>query len=155
MTEQYIREFITHEESLPAEERPFYHMNCAENLLRSAARQYDLDIPEQMFRIVVPYGAGMQTQNTCGALLGALGALGLLYSEDKPSKDLKMKAAVRAYVRRFQDEFGSLACAAIKPAFQDERRTCTPVKVRAGQLLDEVVTDIDAIYADYLKETGQ
>ena len=129
MTEQYIREFITHEESLPAEERPFYHMNCAENLLRSAARQYDLDVPEEMFRIVVPYGAGMQTQNTCGALLGALG--------------------------RFQDEFGSLACAAVKPAFQDERRTCTPVKVRAGQFLDEVVTDIDAIYADYLKETGQ
>ena len=136
MTEQYIREFITHEEGLPAEERPFYHMNCAENLLRSAARQYDLDVPEEMFRIVVPYGAGMQTQNTCGALLGSLAALGMIYGEPKPTLNKKMKAAVTKYVERFEEIFHSMKCSEVKPAFMDEAGSCTPVKIRAGQLLD-------------------
>ncbi|MCD8078386.1 MAG: C-GCAxxG-C-C family protein [Lachnospiraceae bacterium] len=151
MIEQYIRGIIEREEAIEESERPLYHTNCAENLLRSSNEQYDLGLDEKYFRLICPYGAGMQTGNTCGALLGSLAALGLLYGENKPTENKKMKAAVGAYVQRFEEHFGSLKCTCIKEKHCDETGSCTPVKVQAGELLEGVVRDFEAIYQEYLE----
>ena len=150
--EKYIREIMEREKQIPQEERMLYHTNCAENLLTSANRKYGLGLPEEYIRLVSPYGGGMLTGNTCGALLGAVAALGLMYGEEKPTANTKMKAAVKAYIKVFDETFHSFKCSEIKPAFQDENRTCTPVIVKAGQLFDYVVEHIDEICAEEAKQ---
>ena len=118
----------------------------------AADRKYSLNIPEEYVRLVLPYGGGLNTGHTCGALLGNLAALGMLYGEDKPTLNTKMKAVVKAYVRLFEETFHSLDCAEIRPAFKDENGSCAPVMVKAGELFDYVVEHIDDICAEELKK---
>lgn len=153
--EQYIRAIIEKEEAMEEEQRPLFHTNCAENILRSANEQYQLHLEEAFFRGICPFGAGMQTENACGALLASLFTLGLLFGEDKPTCNNKMKAAVIEYVRRFEETFGSLKCSCIKEKHRDEQDTCTPVKVKAGMLLEQVVKEAPDLYAKYLEAEGQ
>lgn len=153
--EKFIRQIIEAEEAMPEAEQPLYHTNCAENLFCSANQKYHLGVDEKFLQMIIPYGAGMQTENTCGALLGALAALGMLYGEGKPTENKKMKAAVIRYVELFKQKYGCLKCSEIKKHFRDENDTCTPVKVGAGQILDQVVEHIDEIYAEYLKAEAE
>ena len=150
--EQYIRAIIEKEGAMTEEDQALYHTNCAENIFRSANEQYHLNLDEAFFRAICPFGAGMQTENTCGALLASLASLGLLFGEDKPTYNKKMKAVVIEYVRRFEEMFGSLQCARIKEKHRDENDTCTPVKVKAGILLEQVVREAPEIYEKYLAE---
>ena len=142
---------------MPEEKQPLYHTNCAENLFRSANAKYGLSIDERFIQAIIPFGAGMQTENTCGALLGSLAALGMIFGEAKPTENKKMKAAVTRYIERFTETYGSMECSEIKKHHRDEQDTCTPVKLGAGQILDEIVEEIDSIYSAYLereKEAG-
>ncbi len=149
--EKYIREIMDRERQMAPEERRLYHTNCAENLLLSANRKYGLNLPEEYVKLVSPYGGGMSTGNTCGALLGALAALGMMYGEEKPTENKKMKAAAAAYVRLFEENFGSLKCSVIRPVFMDEAKTCTPLIIKSGELFDYVVEHIDEICEGSLK----
>ena len=149
--EQYIRAIIEKEAAMSEKDQELYHTNCAENILRSANQKYGLNLDETYFHAICPFGAGMQTENTCGALLAALAALGILFGENKPTYNHKMKAVTIEYVRRFEAYFGSLKCSEIKAKHRDEQDTCTPVKVTAGLLLDQVVQDADQIYEEYMK----
>ena len=149
--EERVREIIRKEAALPEEQQPLYHTNCAENLFRSANEEYGLGVDEKFVQAIIPFGAGMQTENTCGALLSCLAALGLLYGEEKPTENKKMKAAVIRYVQLFEKKYGSLKCAEIKKYHRDKQDTCTPVKVGAGKILESVTENIESIYQDYLK----
>ena len=149
--EKYIQEIIDQEKQIPQEERMLYHTNCAENLLTSANRKYDLGLPEEYIRLVSPYGGGMLTGKTCGALLGAVAAFGLMYGEQKPTVNTKMKAAVKAYIKLFEENFHSLNCAEIRPVFA-VGGSCAPVIVKAGELFDYVTEHIDEICAEEEKQ---
>ena len=53
------------------------HYNCAQSVLLAFASEYD--IPEkELYDLSVHFGGGMKMGGTCGALTGALMALGLL-----------------------------------------------------------------------------
>ncbi|MBQ6591325.1 MAG: C_GCAxxG_C_C family protein [Solobacterium sp.] len=152
---EHIQAIINQEKQYPQEERMLYHYNCAETLLMAADRKYSLNVPEEYVRLVLPYGGGMNTGHTCGALLGALAAFGRLYGEDKPTLNTKMKAAVKAYVHLFEEMFHSLDCAEIRPAFKDEKGSCAPVMVKAGELFDYVSEHIDEICEEERKKQAE
>ena len=153
--ERFIKDIIEKEGALNETDQELFHTNCAENLFRSANAKYNLKVTEEFIQAIIPFGAGMQTQNTCGALLGSLAALGMIYGEPKPTLNKKMKAAVTKYVERFEEIFHSMKCSEVKPAFMDEAGSCTPVKIRAGQLLDEIVANFDEIYEEYLRKEAE
>ena len=153
--EKYIREIIEREGAMSEEDQALFHTNCAENLFTSANRKYKLEVGEAFYQAIIPFGAGMQTGNTCGALLGSLAALGMLYGEAKPTENKRMKAAVSKYVELFEETFHSLKCSEVKPAFMDEAGSCTPVKVQSGRLLDYVVEHFDEIYQEYLVKEAE
>jgi len=134
-----VEEIIAKEMALDENMRPLYHRNCAETLLMAANKKYDMGLEERYFKAVCPYGAGLQSGKTCGALLGCLASIGVLFAEDKPTENEKMKALTEAYVTEFLTFFESQDCESIKPRHQDEKETCTPVKIKAGELLEELL----------------
>jgi len=134
-----IEEIIAKEMALDEDIRPLYHRNCAETLLMAANKKYDLGLEDRYYKAVCPYGAGLQSGKTCGALLGSLASIGILFAEDKPTENEKMKALTEAYVTQFLAFFESQDCELIKPRHQDENETCTPVKIKAGELLEELL----------------
>ncbi|MCL5102941.1 MAG: C-GCAxxG-C-C family protein [Armatimonadetes bacterium] len=87
--------------------------NCAEAVLTGLVREFDLDCPCAP-RIATAFGGGMAgAGKTCGALTGAIMALGLKFGRDC-ADDNDSKAATYGKVRQlladFEKEFGSCAC---------------------------------------------
>lgn len=125
----------------PLDEQPLYHKNCAEIMLMAADEQYRLGLDERFFKAVCPFGGGFQTENTCGALLGALAAIGLMYTEERPTTNDKMKEKTKQFVAEFEKEFGALDCANIKAHHRSETEGCAPVKIRTAEVFERVIND--------------
>ncbi len=127
------------EKAYPQEEQELYHINCAEALLMAANEKYELSLDERFIKAVCPFGGGIQSEKTCGALLGAVSALGIMYTEDRPSTNEEMKEVTKKFVEEFEKEFGALGCAGIKAAHRSETEGCRYVKIRAAEVLERVV----------------
>jgi C_GCAxxG_C_C family probable redox protein len=125
----------------PLDEQPLYHKNCAEIMLMAADEQYNLGLDKRFFKAVCPFGGGFQTENTCGALLGALAAIGLMYTEERPTTNDKMKEKTKQFVAEFEKEFGALDCANIKAHHRSETEGCAPVKIRTAEVFERVIND--------------
>ena len=87
--------------------------NCAQSVLLSFAPQlhYSNELAE---KIAAGFGGGMgKTQQTCGAVTGAIMVLGLLQGE-RVSNNEELKAesyrSVKEMIRRFTEEFGTTRC---------------------------------------------
>ena len=79
---------------------PNVHYNCAQAVLTPFAEE--LGIPtEQAVALAAHFGAGMRMGSTCGAVTGALMALGLLG---------KGEPCARALLQEFQHLHGALDC---------------------------------------------
>jgi C_GCAxxG_C_C family probable redox protein len=87
--------------------------NCAESVLGGLAAEFGLDcacVP----RIATAFGGGMAGQGeTCGALTGAMMALGLKYGRERGDDDAA-KALTYGKVRQlfdaFEKQFGTCGC---------------------------------------------
>ena len=58
------------------------HYNCAQSVLMSFSPDFNLS-DEVAYKIAVHYGAGIKSGNVCGAVTGALMALGLAGKSDE------------------------------------------------------------------------
>lgn len=60
-------------------------LNCAECVLRTFMDIYKVDVPDEVICMATGFGGGMgHTKNTCGAITGAVLALGLLKGRRNP-----------------------------------------------------------------------
>jgi C_GCAxxG_C_C family probable redox protein len=87
--------------------------NCAQGVFLPFAQEFGLDA-ETALLTASSFGAGMgRTQETCGAVTGALMAIGLKYGFTKPGdqerRDLVLRKT-RELMARFREEFGTLKC---------------------------------------------
>lgn len=123
------------------EERPLYHINCAEALLMAANEEYKLELDDKFIKAVCPFGGGIQSEKTCGALLGLVAALGVMFVEERPSTNDKMKDITKKLVEEFEKEFGALDCVTIKAHHRCETEGCSPVKIRAAEVFQRVVNE--------------
>lgn len=114
-------------------------LNCAETMLRGANEAFDLGLPETALRVAAGFGGGMGREGTCGALTGALMALGALRSAGKSHQDPGFGALRDELVRRFEERFGSLECSEIKRAHRTEARGCSAVVEATAEIMDEVL----------------
>jgi C_GCAxxG_C_C family probable redox protein len=141
--EKYVEIYNAFGKEKPVEEQPLYHMNCAEVLLRGANDKYEINLPEESFRMLQGFGAGFYSERTCGAFSGSLAALSAMYTDERPSDQAKMTRAAKLLVEEFEKEFGSLDCDYIKKHHRDEVAGCNPVKLRSGQVFDRVVAALE------------
>ncbi|MGL4607844.1 MAG: C-GCAxxG-C-C family protein [Eubacteriaceae bacterium] len=139
----YIEKYNQFGKEKPPEEQPLNHMNCAEVLLRAADETYALNLDEDSFKMLQGFGGGFYSERTCGAFSGALAALGMRYTEERPSKQEKIIKAAKCLVKEFEKEFGSIDCDEIKTRYRDPVEACNPVKIRAGEALARVIKTMD------------
>ena len=69
------------------------HYNCAQAVLLPFAREAGLD-EETAYRLAVNFGGGMKVGSVCGAVTGALMALGLMGADD-PSVPAKVFRTIK------------------------------------------------------------
>ena len=92
-----------------------YHhrgFNCCQSVLAAFSDVTGLS-EQASFDLAGGFGAGMQTGEVCGAIVGASLALGLLHPVDPeqpvPSKQ-RTGRLVKEFQRRFREKFGEVRC---------------------------------------------
>lgn len=87
--------------------------NCAQAVLSAYAADLGLN-EEASLRIAAPFGGGMGREGeVCGALTGALMALGLTFGPVMPtdSEDKDLRAAIsRSVIEAFRERCGAIRC---------------------------------------------
>lgn len=110
---------------------PACHYNCAQAVLMSFAQEGGLT-REQALRLAAHFGAGMRVGSACGALTGALMALGLLGAGAE---------AAQALAAQFQEEQGALNCTRLLEIGQEKglekKAHCDGMILRCVELVEQ------------------
>ena len=100
LTEQQINEYFMN------------HIHCSQIVLMEWAEALGYTKVEAA-RIAAPFGGGMFNGDTCGAVAGAMLAIGMKYGHSEPGDiegDEKMREKVAEFNRRFTEAKGSTIC---------------------------------------------
>jgi C_GCAxxG_C_C family probable redox protein len=131
--------------------------NCAQSVLASYARQFDLD-PETALKLSAAFGGGMGRQGeVCGAATGALMVLGLAAGNTSAiDKDAKERTyhLTRQFLSEFARQNGSIQCRELlgyqinRPEELEKARQqglfttlCPRLVEEASELLDQILAD--------------
>lgn len=88
------------------------HYNCAQSTFAPFAKRLDMDL-DLAFKITTPFGGGMgHAGQICGAVSGALMAIGLVFGITEYDQEQKYACydLARAFQARFKTMHGSLTC---------------------------------------------
>ena len=128
----------------------FVDFNCAESSFWGVAQALGLSCDDVLLRACTAFGAGIgQARATCGALSGAVLALGVALGRTTP--DAERKAAAYAAARQLHERFtagaGDCICAALNPQgfdWPDVRVHCVRFVILAARLAAEILLDAAA-----------
>ena len=111
--------------------------NCAQSVL-CACREYTRLDDERALAISGGFGRGVQCGEICGALTGAVMALGLVYPFNEES-DIAAKERIALLteecIEKFQDEFGCLRCEELKLG----EHSCARIIERSAELVEAII----------------
>lgn len=94
--------------------------NCCQSVLGSCCERFGLT-SEQSYRIGAFLGGGARAGELCGAVSGALMALGLAYG-DENNRECEKSAE---FLAAFREKFGTLRCGElVDPETQDPHDIC-------------------------------
>jgi C_GCAxxG_C_C family probable redox protein len=114
-------------------------LNCAESVLRGVCFAQGIDLVDQARRMATPFGGGIgRSEDTCGALIGGVLAIGVSLGRTAPEQDrLRSYEAAGKLYKTFQARFGSTCCKVLnKGDFKTpEHRTRCGEYVRGGTKL--------------------
>ena len=123
-------------------------LNCAESTLRCLIENGIIDAPPEAVRMMTGFGGGMQRGTTCGAVIGAVAALGWVTGRTEPEQSRQPSAeAVREFLRAFEDAFGTLNCRELQAVYVKEHalksegmyRRCTVFVEKAIELVQDIL----------------
>lgn len=85
--------------------------NCAESIIKAANEDSNLNIPVS---IGSPFGAGMATGNTCGAITGTLMAIGALKGRNSSDEKNDSMKITKEVINKVKEKYGTIECAQLK-----------------------------------------
>lgn len=96
--------------------------NCAESTFQAIYRQFREDDPP--VHLLTALGGGMGCKTTCGAVSGAVVALGLTFGRTRPDEAQKKIACAQAHdlCKAFREQFHSLECWELIADFENEQK---------------------------------
>lgn len=118
-------------------------LNCAECVLRAFLNDHETDLPDGIIRLASGFGAGIgATRNMCGAISGAVLALGVVKGrdpfalDDPRARGLQLRSEVyppfAAMVGEVEDRYSTLICKELTApmgdfAGKERRKSCQDI----------------------------
>ena len=93
--------------------------NCCQAVLGSCCEKFDMS-GELAYRVGAFFGGGMRRGEVCGAVTGALMALGLKYGDENNRKSLKSLE----FMKTFKEQYGSILCKELIPDEGKKKDMC-------------------------------
>lgn len=113
--------------------------NCAEKIIYGANIAYDLGLSKDSCRMMSGFGGGMGVEHLCGAIASGIAVLSILFVEDKGHAAPRIKELTDEFIRRYQEERGSIICADLKRDYRTEELKCQLVISKAAEILDDII----------------
>ena len=117
--------------------------NCAETLIRAGNEYYGLDLHDRDMIAYGGFGAGIQTGNTCGAVLAAVAVLSMKYIEKKAHESADIKPVTTAFIRKINERYGSVLCKDIKAQSFDKEFRCKFTVETVSDILEQVIMEYE------------
>jgi C_GCAxxG_C_C family probable redox protein len=87
-----------------------HNFNCSQSVFSTFAIQFGLD-KQVALKLASPFGGGIARRGEiCGAVTGALLALGLARGADKPAGKDEIYRLAQEFMHRFEEKHNSLLC---------------------------------------------
>ncbi len=123
--------------------------NCAESVICAANDFYGMGIDPTTLKLSAAFGGGMTTGNVCGAVSGAMMALGYLFVEERAHEgEQHIKVIGATMMEQFEKSHSSTNCLVLKDLYADEQDGCIAVVQKAVTLLESVVTEYSHLRID-------
>lgn len=119
--------------------------NCAETLIHAGNEYYQLGLHEKDMIMMGGFGAGIQSGNTCGAVLAAVGVLSMKYVEAKAHESTDISPVVNKLLAKVEAKYGSILCKDIKPVSFEPG-------VRCKKTLEAVCDSLEETLLEYEQE---
>ncbi|MCP4140789.1 MAG: C_GCAxxG_C_C family protein [Chloroflexi bacterium] len=101
---------MTNQKAIKAQTRFEKDFSCSQSVLSILAPELGLD-EESALKIASAFGGGMMRRGeVCGAVTGALMALGLKYGSSNPDEENAVREASQKLMQDFEEKNGSLLC---------------------------------------------
>lgn len=111
--------------------------NCAQSTLIGICKNYDEEIDlDHLANLTVAFGGGIGgtfDEGTCGAVTGALIALGFIEKDPE-----KLSQYSKEFFNRFQDKYSSVTCGVISKNGED-KSPCVECCKYAGETLIDLL----------------
>lgn len=120
------------------------NFNCAESILRAGNEYYNLGLHDRDMIMVGAFGAGIQSGNTCGAVLSGASILSMKYIEAKAHESADIRPVVNKMIRKFNEAYGSVLCKDIKPQSFNPEYRCQKTIEKACDIIEEVIAEYEA-----------
>ena len=131
-------------------------LDCSQQVLGSVANDLHIST-EDAYKMASAFGAGMGHAETCGCVVGALIALGIVYGHSKPN-DFETKKVLMAKKQEFETKFiaahGSCICKKIlgndlttKEGMENIQKqklletVCPKLVISANQILEQIIKE--------------
>lgn len=131
-------------------------LSCSQQTLAAVIEELGYD-KEEAYRLGNAFSGGMLVGDTCGAVTGALMAIGLAFGNSEPGnreQDALCRAKAMEFQRRFQEKHGSTICRdLVGYDFRDpEQYLEAKTNGKIMETCSGLVTDAVAILEDILAE---
>jgi C_GCAxxG_C_C family probable redox protein len=131
--------------------------NCAQSVFAVVAPQYGIP-RETAFKIASPFGGGIAHRGgICGAVTGALLALGLAHGAATPAEKEATYRLANEFMRRFEERHGSVTCRDLLGCDISTPEGSQAAKDRNvfAEICFPLVKDAAAILSEMLEETSR
>ena len=115
--------------------------NCAETIIHAANEYYNLGLHEKDMIMQAGFGGGMQTANTCGALISAVSVLSLKYVEARAHESKDIQPAVFLLTKKFQEKYSATLCKDVKPQSFDREVRCLHTVTSVCDMIEETLAE--------------
>ena len=115
-----------------------YDLNCAECIMYAANEEYNLDLKEETLKVMAGFEGGMGTGDVCGVITGAIGVIGIMFTEVSGHKSPKVREMTIELINDFKEKLGYIKCVELKKEYADVKR-CTLMIETGAEILDNII----------------
>ncbi|MPQ43927.1 C-GCAxxG-C-C family (seleno)protein [Clostridium tarantellae] len=117
-----------------------YDLNCAECIMYAANDEYNLNLSKETLKVMSAFGGGMAIESVCGAATGALGVIGIMYTNERGHESPIVKELTKEFMDRFYEELGTHKCDELKAKYRkDDADRCIVMIEAAAKVLEQIV----------------
>ena len=82
----------------------------------------------------------MATGDVCGVVTGAIGVIGIMFTEVSGHKSPIVREMTREFIKRFNEKLGYIRCVDLKKEYINEKK-CTLMIETGAEILEDIILE--------------